>query len=272
MRLTPREHGPCPIATPRGSAPPRSRPSGSGSDAASCWRVPPPWALPARLPSPRRPRRCPRCRAPTRPTRSRPRSRTSPTTTTSTSSAPARAIPPSMPASSPPTRGPSRSTGWSPSPRDYQLEDVLVPVTLEERIYRLRCVEAWSMVIPWVGFPLADLLKRVEPQGSAKYVAFETLLRPEEMPGVSGPAPAARLALCRGAAPRRGDAPADHPRRRALRRDAAQPERRADPAGGALEVRLQEHQVDRPDQPGRGAAADHLEPQNAAASTASIPT
>jgi sulfoxide reductase catalytic subunit YedY len=68
-------------------------------------------------------------------------------------------------------------------PADYTLEDILSPVSLEERIYRLRCVEGWSMVIPWLGFPLAHLLKRVEPLGSAKYVAFETLLRPEEMPG-----------------------------------------------------------------------------------------
>ena len=71
-------------------------------------------------------------------------------------------------------------------PADYQLEDILKGVTLEERIYRMRCVEGWSMVIPWVGFPLADLLKRVEPQGSAKYVAFETLKRPEEMRGQRG--------------------------------------------------------------------------------------
>lgn len=71
-------------------------------------------------------------------------------------------------------------------PGTYTLEDILKPVTLEERIYRLRCVEGWSMVIPWLGFPLADLLKRVEPQGSAKYVAFETLVRPEEMPGQRG--------------------------------------------------------------------------------------
>ncbi len=71
-------------------------------------------------------------------------------------------------------------------PGTYTLEDILKPVTLEERIYRLRCVEGWSMVIPWQGFPLADLLKRVEPQGSAKYVAFETLVRPEEMPGQRG--------------------------------------------------------------------------------------
>jgi sulfoxide reductase catalytic subunit YedY len=71
-------------------------------------------------------------------------------------------------------------------PGDYALEDILKAVTLEERIYRLRCVEGWSMVIPWVGFPLSDLLKRVDPQGSAKYVAFETLVRPSEMPGQTG--------------------------------------------------------------------------------------
>jgi len=53
---------------------------------------------------------------------------------------------------------------------------------LEERVYRLRCVEAWSMVVPWVGFPLADLLKRFEPNSNAKYVRFETLHDPEQMP------------------------------------------------------------------------------------------
>ncbi len=75
-----------------------------------------------------------------------------------------------------------RIDGLVARPADYALEDLVKPVTLEERIYRLRCVEGWSMVIPWVGFPLADLLNRVEPLGSAKFVAFETLLRPEEMP------------------------------------------------------------------------------------------
>jgi sulfoxide reductase catalytic subunit YedY len=68
-------------------------------------------------------------------------------------------------------------------PGTYHLEDLLKGVTLEERIYRLRCVEAWSMVIPWIGFSLADLLKRFEPTSKAKYVAFTTLQRPEEMPG-----------------------------------------------------------------------------------------
>jgi sulfoxide reductase catalytic subunit YedY len=66
---------------------------------------------------------------------------------------------------------------------DFTLEDILKPHALEERIYRLRCVEAWSMVIPWVGFPLADLVKRFRPTSKAKFVAFKTVLRPEEMPG-----------------------------------------------------------------------------------------
>jgi len=68
-------------------------------------------------------------------------------------------------------------------PGDYHLEDLLAPHALEERVYRLRCVEAWSMVIPWVGFPLKDLIKRVEPQGGAKFVEFATLHDPRQMPG-----------------------------------------------------------------------------------------
>ncbi len=69
---------------------------------------------------------------------------------------------------------------------DVAIEDLLRPHTLEERIYRLRCVEAWSMVVPWVGFPLGDLIKRFEPTSNAKYVKFETLYRPEEMRGQRG--------------------------------------------------------------------------------------
>ena len=68
-------------------------------------------------------------------------------------------------------------------PGKIDLETLLTKYQLEERIYRLRCVEAWSMVIPWVGIPLASVLKDLDVQGSAKYVAFETLKRPEEMPG-----------------------------------------------------------------------------------------
>ncbi|MDR6267263.1 MULTISPECIES: protein-methionine-sulfoxide reductase catalytic subunit MsrP [Rhodobacterales] len=69
------------------------------------------------------------------------------------------------------------------NPGSYALEDILKDMTLEERIYRFRCVEAWSMVIPWVGFQLSDLIAKADPQGNAKYVAFETLQRPEEMHG-----------------------------------------------------------------------------------------
>lgn len=68
-------------------------------------------------------------------------------------------------------------------PAVYQLEDLLKPYALEERVYRLRCVEAWSMVIPWIGFPLADLIKKVKPTSKAKFVEFTSIYRPEEMPG-----------------------------------------------------------------------------------------
>lgn len=72
-------------------------------------------------------------------------------------------------------------------PGTYDLADVMKDQPLEERIYRFRCVEAWSMVIPWIGFELAGLLNRVGVQPGAKYVAFETLVRPEEMPGQQSP-------------------------------------------------------------------------------------
>ncbi|MEP0807285.1 MAG: protein-methionine-sulfoxide reductase catalytic subunit MsrP [Chloroflexota bacterium] len=72
-------------------------------------------------------------------------------------------------------------------PKTYGIEDLLSRFTQEERIYRLRCVEAWSMVIPWTGFTLASLLKEVEPTSDAKYVRFETVYRPEEMPGQKSP-------------------------------------------------------------------------------------
>ena len=72
-------------------------------------------------------------------------------------------------------------------PGAYAFKDILAEMTMEERIYRFRCVEAWSMVIPWNGFELADLLNMVGVRDSAKFVAFETALRPDEMPGVAYP-------------------------------------------------------------------------------------
>jgi methionine sulfoxide reductase catalytic subunit len=68
-------------------------------------------------------------------------------------------------------------------PAVYQLEDLIKPHALEEHIYRLRCVEGWSMVIPWVGFPLGEVIKRFEPTSKANYVEFTTLLDPVQMPG-----------------------------------------------------------------------------------------
>jgi sulfoxide reductase catalytic subunit YedY len=73
--------------------------------------------------------------------------------------------------------------GHVKKPAVYAIEDFLKPHKLEERVYRLRCVEAWSMVIPWLGFPLADLIKRVEPTSRAKYIELTTLLDPKQMPG-----------------------------------------------------------------------------------------
>ena len=72
-------------------------------------------------------------------------------------------------------------------PAVYHLEDILKGEALEERIYRLRCVEAWSMVIPWVGFPLANFVKRCQPNSKAKFVEFTTLYDPMQMPGTRLP-------------------------------------------------------------------------------------
>jgi sulfoxide reductase catalytic subunit YedY len=77
--------------------------------------------------------------------------------------------------------------GMVDKPGDYAFEDIMAAMTIEERIYRFRCVEAWSMVIPWNGFELADLLDMAGVQSGAKYVAFETAMRPDEMPGLRSP-------------------------------------------------------------------------------------
>ncbi len=74
--------------------------------------------------------------------------------------------------------------GQCAKPGTYTLEDILKPHPLEERVYRMRCVEGWSMVIPWDGFPLGNLLKRFEPTSKAKFVEFTTIARPQEMPAI----------------------------------------------------------------------------------------
>ena len=78
-----------------------------------------------------------------------------------------------------------RIDGLVDRPGDYAFDDIMSQMSIEERIYRFRCVEAWSMVVPWNGFELADLLDLAGVQPSAKYVAFETVLRPDEMPGTA---------------------------------------------------------------------------------------
>jgi sulfoxide reductase catalytic subunit YedY len=78
-------------------------------------------------------------------------------------------------------------TGEADKLGTFTLEDILAPHTLEDRVYRFRCVEAWSMVVPWVGFPLGDLLKRFEPNSRARYVQFFTLADRKQMPGLRYP-------------------------------------------------------------------------------------
>jgi sulfoxide reductase catalytic subunit YedY len=77
--------------------------------------------------------------------------------------------------------------GQCAKPGKYNVEDILKWFPLEERIYRMRCVEAWSMVIPWVGFPLGDFVKRFEPTSKAKFVTFKTLVDYKQMPGQRDP-------------------------------------------------------------------------------------
>lgn len=78
-----------------------------------------------------------------------------------------------------------RVDGLVEKPGDYDLADLIDFTALEDRIYRLRCVEAWSMIVPWVGVPLASVLKKLEPQAGAKYVRFQTLNDKKQMPGLS---------------------------------------------------------------------------------------
>jgi sulfoxide reductase catalytic subunit YedY len=138
----------------------------------------------------------------------------------------------------------------------FHFDDFIKPFDLEERIYRMRCVEAWSMVIPWVGISLADVVKHFRPTSNAKYVAFETLHDPVRMPGQRRPVlewpyregltieeatnPLTILAV-------------------GLRRSVAEPQRRADTTRRALEIRLQGHQEHRAYQFCRGTAANQLE-------------
>ena len=173
------------------------------------------------------------------------RSTTSRTTTTTMSSAPPRR--PSRPCRwiSSPTRGASSSAAWSTNPRTFAIEDLLKMFPQEDRIYRLRCVEAWSMVIPWQGFPLASLLKAVEPTSDAKYVRIHHLDGQEATPRRGQRF--LSLALYGGVAAGRGHERSGAAGHGFVRRSAARAGRRPHPPGRAVEVRIQRHQGHRQD-------------------------
>ena len=135
----------------------------------------------------------------------------------------------------------------------FHFDDFIRPFDLEERIYRMRCVEAWSMVIPWVGISLADVVKHYRPTSKAKFVAFETLHDPVRMPGQR------RRVLDWPYKEGLSDESARDPRRRPLRRGVAESERGSHPARRAVEVRIQGHQGHRSHELRRQAAAVELE-------------
>ena len=78
-------------------------------------------------------------------------------------------------------------SGACNKPGEYDLDDLMSGLTMEDRVYRLRCVEAWSMVIPWYGFQLSSLINKLEPTGNANFITFKTIVRPAEMPGQRAP-------------------------------------------------------------------------------------
>ena len=133
--------------------------------------------------------------------------------------------------------------GMVDRPGNYGLDDLLSGIALEERIYRFRCVEAWSMVVPWIGFSLSEILNPEPPRRDARYWVEPTV----------------PVALCRRFAHGRSDAPAVDDRNRHVRREPAKSKRCAVAIGGALEIWIQIHQVDCEDF-GRGQrTADHME-------------
>ena len=152
--------------------------------------------------------------------------------------------------------------GMVDKPGTYDLGDLISGMPIEERIYHFRCVEAWSMIIPWQGFQLSALLDKLGVQSGAKYVGFETLLRPEEMPGQK--MGTLDWPYVEGLRLDEAMHPPDPDRHRPVRPTPAQPERRADPVGGAVEIWLQEHQSDCAHHADRFPARLHMEPDRAA--------
>ena len=135
-----------------------------------------------------------------------------------------------------------RRRGMSPSRASSSMDEILKLAPLEERIYRHRCVEAWSIVVPWIGYSFSTIAKLVEPNSNARFVAFESYFDKKQMPlwGRAG----IELPYVEGLEDGRGDAPADAALHGHVRRDAAESGWRARANGDSVEIRIQEHQVD----------------------------
>ena len=132
--------------------------------------------------------------------------------------------------------------GLVDKPMTVDIDDLLKKMPLEERLYRHRCVEAWSMAVPWSGFPMAAFVDFAKPLGSAKYVQMETFLDPKTAPGQNGVL--VSLALCRGAHDRRGGKRTRLSGHRDVRQARSQAGRGAVALGAAVEIRVQIGQID----------------------------
>ena len=170
------------------------------------------------------------------------RNRSTPTTTISTNSAPTRTSP-APPRRCRSGRGRSRSTAWSRRSITIDIDDLIRKMPLEERLYRHRCVEAWSMTVPWTGFPLATGRAR-QAARRAKYLRMETFIDPDVATGQKQIL--VSVALCRRSDHGRGDQRTRLPGHRRLRQAGGEVDGRAAPPPPAVEIRLQVDQVDRP--------------------------
>ena len=155
-------------------------------------------------------------------------------------------------------------------PQTFAMEDLLKLMPLEERFYRMRCVEAWAMVVPWTGFPLKALLDKVEPQSTAKYVEFSSFYMPFTAQGQL--AFLATVAVFGSALHCRSDERDDPDGHRDLRAPATETARRAASPGGAVEIRIQKYQSRDAHPPDRLRSAHVLETRFCHRSTATSPT
>ena len=146
--------------------------------------------------------------------------------------------------------------GMVDKPGAYDIADLIDFNALQERIYRLRCVEAWSMVIPWIGVPMSSILAKIGVQSSAKYVKFETLADRKQMPGVRWPV--LDWPYVEGLRLDEAMNDLDNHGGWTVRQGIAEPERRTHAACGAVEIRFQVNQVCSAHQPDRQTAKNKL--------------